>query len=450
KFANAYNRRGLARGAQGDYDQAIADYDQAITLNANFAEAYMNRGFAWWKKGDLDRAIADDDQAIRLRPNLEAAYNNRGRVFTDRGDYDRAIADFGQAIGINPNFPNPYSHRGLAYAKKGDFDRAMADLDRAIVLDPKYAAGYSSRAAVYELRGDLDHAIADYDHALKLDPMLAEARHGRERVEIGQAAPPVSTKPSLLQVAESAVAAAVSAGRERRVALVIGNAEYRSTAVLQNPRRDAKAVADALRQTGFQTVELKMDLDRDAMVKALRAFRNQADGADWAMIYFAGYGMEINGVNYLIPIDARLVDDRDVNAETLSYEELLNAIGGAKTLRLLVLDACRANPFERSMRRATASSRGVDRGLAAPPEAEPGTLIVYAAKDGQVSADDADGANSPFARAFVTELKVPGLEVRRLFDYVRDDVMEATNRRQQPFTYGSLPGRRDFFFVSAK
>jgi hypothetical protein len=97
------------------------------------------------------------------------------------------------------------------------------------------------------------------------------------------------------------------------------------------------------------------------------------------------------------------------------------------------------------------ASRGSnDRGLAPPPEAEPGTLIVYSAKDGEVAADDVDGVNSPFARAFVAALKVPGREVRRLFDDVRDDVLEATNKRQQPYTYGSLPARRDFYFVAKR
>jgi uncharacterized caspase-like protein len=119
-------------------------------------------------------------------------------------------------------------------------------------------------------------------------------------------------------------------------------------------------------------------------------------------------------------------------------------------LRLIVLDACRVNPFKDSMRRTAGSRGGADRGLAPPPEAGPGTLVVYSAKDGEAAEDDVDGVNGPFTRAFVSELKVPGREVRRLFDYVRDDVLDATGKRQQPFMYGSLPGRRDFFFISAK
>jgi uncharacterized caspase-like protein len=132
------------------------------------------------------------------------------------------------------------------------------------------------------------------------------------------------------------------------------------------------------------------------------------------------------------------------------YEDLLSTVERAKVLRLIILDACRVNPFKQRMRRAGMLSRGgAVRGLAPPPESEPGTLVVYSAKDGEVAADNLDGLNSPFAHAFLQELKVPGREVRRLFDYVRDDVIDATNNRQEPFTYGSLPGRRDFLFVPA-
>jgi hypothetical protein len=236
---------------------------------------------------------------------------------------------------------------------------------------------------------------------------------------------------------------------EKRIALVIGNSDYRSVAFLPNPRRDAKAVADTLREIGFDEVKLEMDLGRDAMVRALRVFREEADKADWAMIYFAGHGIEINRVNYLVPTDARLLDDRDVTTETVSYEELLATVGGAKALRLIVLDACRNNPFKDRMRRMAVVRTATDRGLAPPPETDAGTLVVYSAKDGDVAADDVGGANSPFALAFMAEMKVPGREVRRMFDYVRDDVLEATNKRQQPFTYGSLPGRKDFYFVAA-
>jgi uncharacterized caspase-like protein len=199
----------------------------------------------------------------------------------------------------------------------------------------------------------------------------------------------------------------------------------------------------------FQSVELALDLGRDAMFQALHAFRDAADHAEWALIYYAGHGIEIDRINYLIPTDARLRDNRDVTIEAVSYEELLNAASGARALRIVVLDACRDNPFREQMRRAGAT-RTVSRGLAPPQEPKAGTLLVYSAKAGEVAADDSGGVNSPFAHAFVEQIKTPGREVRRLFDDVRDDVIDATGGRQHPFTYGSLPGRKDFYFVAGK
>jgi tetratricopeptide (TPR) repeat protein len=442
RYARAWDHRGFAYAGKGDYDHAIADYDRAIWLDPDYAVAYGNRGHAYRAKRDYDRAILDYDQAIRLDPKLAHAWNGRGVSYRRKGDSDRAVADYDQAIRVNPANAVFYDNRGYVYSTKGDYDHAFADFDQAIRLDPNYARAWNHRGFAFAGKGDYVRAIADYDQALRLDQNLAIARQNRERAQAALAPPPGPASP----VASGPPAA----GPERRVALVIGNSQYRSAAFLPNPRRDAQAVADALRQDGFQSVELAMDLDRDGMVKALRAFRDQADRADWALVYYAGHGIEIDRINYLIPTDAKLRDDRDVTTETISYEEMLSAAGGARVLRIVVLDACRANPFKDQMRRTATSRSGIDRGLAPPPESKPGTLVVYAAKDGELAADDGGGGNSPFARAFVAELKVPGREVRRLFDYVRDEVLDATDNRQQPFTYGSLPGRKDFYFAAGR
>jgi uncharacterized caspase-like protein len=188
------------------------------------------------------------------------------------------------------------------------------------------------------------------------------------------------------------------------------------------------------------------DLDLTSMLKALQGFRAKADSADWALVYFAGHGIEVNRKNYLIPVDATLADSRDLELQAVSYEAVLTAASGARALRIIILDACRNNPFKEHWRQTAAVRSSVDRGLAPPPEAEPGTLTVYSAREGDV-AIDGDGTNSPFAEAFVARIKTPGREVQRMFDDVRDDVMNATNKRQQPYKYGSLPGSRDFFFV---
>jgi tetratricopeptide (TPR) repeat protein len=436
--AAAYVGRGVIYIRNGEHDQALANFEELLRINPNSAEGYTGRGDAYSIKGDYGRALAEYDQAIRLQPKYARAYGGRCDALNGKGEYDRAIADCEEAIRLAPNLANARSYRGFAYGKKGDFVRAMADLDKAIALNPKAARGYGSRGAILELRGDLDRAIADYDEALKIAPGLSEVRRSRERAmtaKTERVAPPPVIKP-------------LAVAPDRRVALVIGNSQYRSVTFLPNPRRDAGTVADALRDVGFE-VDTALDLDRDGMVKALHAFRDKADKADWALIYFAGHGIEVEKTNYLIPTDARLADDRDVKTEALSSEELLSAVANARQLRMVVLDACRSNPFQDQMRRSGAT-RGFERGLAPPRETGPGTLVVYAAKEGEVAADDAGGANSPFALALVAEIKVPGVEIRRVFDNVRDDVLEATGNRQQPFTYGSLPGRQDFYFMKTQ
>jgi tetratricopeptide (TPR) repeat protein len=439
-YALVYDRRGSTYFRKGQYDRAMADFEHEIRLDPEYGPTYNNRGLVYDAMGDHVRAFADYDQAIRLNPNgASNAYVNRGHLYAGRGDYDRAIADFNQAINISPNYSIAYNNRGNCYEHKSDHDRAIADFNQAIKSSPTYALAYRNRGLTYSHKSEYDRAITDFEEAIRLDPTDPWARQDLERAKTARAAPP----------AKPPAPAAAPAARDVRVALVIGNSAYQSVAHLLNPRRDAQAVADALRQAGFQTVQLAMDLDHDAMMKALRSFRDVADSADWALIYFAGHGIEIDGVNYLIPVDAKLADEREVDTEAVPYEDLLSTVGRAKALRLIILDACRVNPFKDRMRHLAPSRGGGVRGLAPPPESEPGTLVVYSAKGGEVAADDADGVNSPFARAFVQEVKVPGREVRRLFDYVRDDVIDATNNRQEPFTYGSLPGRRDFFFVSA-
>ena len=202
------------------------------------------------------------------------------------------------------------------------------------------------------------------------------------------------------------------------------------------------AAAATLRRVGFETVDLEGDLPPEKLVEALRAFARLAETADWALIYYAGHGIEMNGINYLIPVDARLETDRDVQFEALPLDQLLGAVEGARKLRIILLDACRENPFARQMRR-TAASRSIGRGLARV-EPDGGTLVAYAAKHGEVALDG-EGSNSPFVTALVRHIATPGVEINKLFRLVRDDVLAATGRRQEPFVYGSLPGE-DFYF----
>jgi uncharacterized caspase-like protein len=238
-----------------------------------------------------------------------------------------------------------------------------------------------------------------------------------------------------------------SALAEKRVALVIGNSGYDKVARLANPASDAALMAETLKTVGFDNVDLRRDLKIADMRRALRDFVDKAADADVAVVYYAGHGIEVDGVNYLIPVDAILDRDRDIYDEALPLERVLVAVEPAKKLRLVILDACRDSPFTRSMKR-TLASRAIGRGLAKIEPTSPNTLIAFASKAGS-TASDGDGKNSPFTAALVNHVIKPGLDLRKAFGYVRDDVLKNTGNKQEPYLYGSLGGD-DLALVPAK
>ena len=225
---------------------------------------------------------------------------------------------------------------------------------------------------------------------------------------------------------------------EKRVALVIGNAVYQNVPRLPNPVNDGATIASTLKNAGFDVVDSRHDLTAADTRRALRDFADRARDADIAVVYYAGHGIEVDGGNYLIPVDAKLERDTDVYDEALSLDRVLLAIEPAKKLRLVILDACRDNPFSKNMKR-TVATRAIGQGLAKVEPTSPNMLIAYSAKAGSTAADG-DGTNSPFTVALSKHLTTPGLDVRRAFGFVRDDVLKTTNNRQEPFVYGSLGG----------
>jgi caspase domain-containing protein len=234
---------------------------------------------------------------------------------------------------------------------------------------------------------------------------------------------------SLLSVAASA--------QDKRVALVIGNGGYVNAAKLPNPANDALAVSALLESAGF-AVEMHTDLGNSEMRRVIRNFSDQAKNAEMAVVYYAGHGLEVDGTNFLVPTDAKLQRDIDVEDEAVALDRVLKMIEPARRLRLVILDACRDNPFVRTMTR-TMMTRSVGRGLARIDLVTSDTLVAYAARAGSTAADG-QGANSPFTGALLRHVAVPGLDLRIAFGNVRDEVLRATNNQQEPFVYGSLGG----------
>ena len=223
-----------------------------------------------------------------------------------------------------------------------------------------------------------------------------------------------------------------------RVALVVGNSTYAHIGRLPNPDNDAADMSAALRRLGFE-VTTELDADRVELTEALRRFTRRSAGADVSLVFYAGHGIEMDGVNYLVPVDARLERDVDVRFETVTVDDLLVSTTGA-SLRLVILDACRNNPLARSMQR-TAASRTVSGGSFADLNEDllgDETLVAYAAAAGTTAADGR-GRNSPYTAALLEQLEQP-LEIGLLFRRVRARVLASTNGAQRPHEYHSLVG----------
>ena len=226
-----------------------------------------------------------------------------------------------------------------------------------------------------------------------------------------------------------------------RVALVIGNSRYKSGQALTNPVNDATDIARKLRELGFTKVVLGVDMDKRAMRKSLREFRDALRPGDVALAYYAGHGVMVGGINYMVPIDAKLEEEDDVKDDAIPMDDLLKMMEESRTrTNILMLDACRDNPFKLHSRvRATKAL-----GLASMQDiAGEGTQIIYAARPGKTASDGA-GRNGVFTSALLEHIDTPGLTLNDLVGRLADDVRRTTNNKQQPCAEGVLTGTFTF------
>ncbi|MCP3441796.1 caspase family protein [Bradyrhizobium sp. CCGUVB14] len=227
---------------------------------------------------------------------------------------------------------------------------------------------------------------------------------------------------------------------DKRVAFVVGNAAYKNVPQLPNPAIDSKAIARVLRNVGFDVVE-GANLTRDAMTAKLLEFGKKSEGADVAVFFYAGHGIAVNGVNYLLPIDADLKSEMDVKlGAAINVDLTLDQTMSDAKVKLVFLDACRDNPFAAKIRSAKATrSVNVQTGLAEMKSGE-GTLIAFATGPGQTALDGEAGTNSPFTRALVANIAQPGIEIQQAMTKVRAQVSDETNKGQLPWGHTNLTG----------
>ena len=467
-----YNMRGSAYYDKGEYDIAVADFNDALRIGPPSGTIFHNRGNAWRAKGDYARAVADYDEAIRLAPKEAYSYQNRGAAKQALGDLDGALADINAAIRLNPALPSPLINRAVIWRAKGNIDRAIADCTEAIRLAKASApvnimtppgsvliSAYTQRGLAYEAKGDAVSAKQDFKAALEGAAADAgsKANQATAKVRLSLLSDTVApstrvpraaaSAPSAREKAATPEPAPVAAGAVvgQRVALVIGNGAYASVRALPNPPNDARSIAKNLRDIGF-TVSEGVDLDRAMMQKMTRDFLREAARAQIAVIYYAGHGVQIDGRNYLVPVDARLQAGGNMTEAMIDMDTILAGLDDQVRTNILIFDACRNNPM--APRTASAvPDRSIEAGsgLAAPTAPNSGTtlgagtLIAFATAPGQVALDG-EGGNSPFSAALSRHIGTPGLEVQQMLTRVRAEVVAATKGKQVPWSNSSLLG----------
>jgi tetratricopeptide (TPR) repeat protein len=490
KNATIYWVRGAAYVGKGNYDQAIADLTRAVGIDPKYAAAYSWRAAAWKAKGDDDRALYDADQVVKLLPKVASGYNSRCLILENKGEYAQALPDCETAVKLAPDNALYHINRGTVLFRQGNLDRATEDFARAIRLDPANEGGYTGRAEVARVKRDFDRALADFDRAVKMNPNSARALvfRGLTKEAKGDFAAAQDdyrqaiTLPAFLRAQGSGAAYYRTVKREqdtararlavlsdphrkaqtqdrlqndrqlRRIALVIGNGAYEHIAPLANPANDARAIAKALRGMGFEVIE-GIDLKADAMRRTINDFLSGATNAQIALAFYAGHGVQIDGKNFLLPVDVTL-DGKDPTAGMTDVDQVLAGLDDQIRTNIVILDACRNNPtMQQNDATQPARSVAFRSGLAAPSglgkgaTVGAGTLLAFATAPGQVALDG-DGDNSPFSSALSRHIGTPGLEVQQMLTRVRAEVVAATRNKQVPWSNSSLLG--EVFLVGGK
>lgn len=493
-LADAHYHLGMiyARGRQDE--RAIAAYREAIRLQPSYANAHYSLGLLYTKQGQNDQAIEAYRQALRLHPNHANAYAGLGVIYIRARQIDQAKEVYQQALRLNPNLPSASYGIWALHRLEGETSEAQRAWKSYQALvpgagpepDADFAktgtSGPSAPVAVAVLVSQLltESPVAEASVPVKSSSLpppeppptpgpavtVAEApRPSPERStepatkpaptiaapEPRPPAVPAVTVPEPRPAPAPVVAAREPPGTpaprgsaigmtayttsERRNALVIGNAAYRNDP-LRNAVHDATDVASTLRQLGFEVVELH-DAAHQQMEEGVEQFTRQLGRGGMGLFYFSGHGVQVNGQNYLIPVDARISRESDIKYQSVQVDWVLDRMRDAgNELNVIVLDACRNNPYARSLRTAQA-------GLAMM-QAVSGSLIGYATSPG-TTAEDGPGRNGTYTKHLLHFMQVPGLSAEQMFKEVRVAVAQETGKKQIPWVSTSLLG--DFYFT---
>ena len=391
---------------------------------------------------------AEPSEAILAAAEL-AARQRREQASHEQQERNRraqtALLELGYQVGDIDGVIGPRSREALNdWLRKQRRSPFAGEIDEAMVVALNEAAATRVTAALAE-----PPAPEPVNESRSTGPDLASPPTqspsiAPQSVETQAPKPPTAVVPgtgaeavvSALEPELPRHARIVPASGERRIALVIGNSNYRYVTPLRNPRQDAEDMTAALQEIGFEVLA-GYDLDGDALDDLTARFAREADGADLALTYYSGHALQYAGKNLLVPVDGRL-EDRYSLRSLIELDQLVQDTGGARKLAVIIVDACRDDPLAgRQTAMGGTRSLAVSKGLAQPGFIPPRTVISYATSPGMV-AYDGNGRNSPYVAALLRHIKTPGVKVQDMFAAVTGDVAKETEEAQRPSIYNTL------------
>jgi len=449
-LGNILRGRKAFSGCGDIYSKAIANL--VVPEKANWVLFYF-RGICYERSKQWPKAEADLKKALDLFPDQPLVLNYLGYSWIDQGvNLDEGMKMIRRAVEQRPDDGYIVDSLGWANYRIGKYEEAVKQLERAVELQRDDPTIKVHLGDAYWRRGDKGRAMTQWSEARKRnnDDLNEDDRSEIEqRLRDGLPDTPTATTPPSLEVAVKADAPAplaIDHERGPRVALVIGNSNYLGFPKIPNPRNDAEDLAAELKNLGFDVL-LGIDLKRADMEDIFIRFAKKAREADAALVFYAGHGLQHQGINYLAPVDAKIDDEADLR-RLFNLQDVIADLQGAGHVRILIVDACRDNEVVQQLAKRLPATRSTafTRGLAAVSGAD-GTLIAFATQPNKV-AQDGQGRNSPFTASLLKNLPTPGLELRTLMTRVRAEVVTTTQGEQRPEVWDSLVG--EFTFQASK
>lgn len=459
-------QRSLEAERTGDSKAAFSDLKLALEIDPQFGPALTARAFLLRRAGHLSKAREDLINAIALGPpfrrlaliqmsEIEARIGDLRASFEDILSAARETDDLSAADAGAMNLDLLIRAGDLALDSLKDPDSAESLYNEVGGLAPDDWRWQLGLARAAEMRGDKQRAVELYNRILDatlLTPELLERNDAAWRLNrltqpmLNRRAGEFSPGFEIGVVPENRLRDGL-----KRLAFIIGFTNYTTLSKLPNARRDAAVVANRLAEMGFDTVEIAEDVGRESLINMPAYIAKHAADADIMVVFYAGHGVETGGVNYLIPIDATVADERDLQENALALQDLAEAASRARKSALVIVDACRDDPFVEA--KAVAASRGLARpledqtperikkGLAVSPAPAVNNVILHSTQPGSTAADG-DALDSPFVIALLQSLSSPGQTLDEVVASIASRVLELTNGKQLPTAYGSATSVR--------